>query len=91
MFVGGDLTAHFGEAELDLRDATVADRPARINTVAVFGGVEMVVSRVWNVRLDVLPVLGGASDDLVREPSDRDEIDLVVTRFATFGGESVSS
>ena len=89
-FEGADLTAMFGGAELDLRDATVEDRPAQINAVALFGGVDVVVPRDWNVQLDVLPVLGGASDDRPRRENEHDEVDLVVTGFAAFGGVTIT-
>jgi hypothetical protein len=89
-FTGADLTAIFGGTELDLRDATVAERPARINAVAMFGGVDIIVPRDWNVQLDVLPVLGGATDDRPRRETQHDDIDLVVTGFAAFGGVSVT-
>lgn len=108
-FTGAGLTAIFGGTELDLRDATVADPPAHVSAVALFGGVTVIVPRDWNVELDVLPILGGASDDRPRrerevdrgETSDgasgegrpasreRDELDLVVSGFAAFGGVSV--
>ncbi|SFR46241.1 Cell wall-active antibiotics response 4TMS YvqF [Halogeometricum rufum] len=89
-FVGADLTAVFGGAELDLRDAELTDRPARVNVLALFGGAEVVVPRDWNVKMDVLPILAGASDDRPRRESEHDEIDLVVTGFTAFGGVSVT-
>ncbi|MFC4544049.1 LiaF domain-containing protein [Halosolutus amylolyticus] len=89
-FTGADLTAVFGGTELDLRDADLAERPARVNAVAMFGGVDVVVPREWNVQLDVLPVLGGASDDRPRREDHHDGIDLVVTGFAAFGGVTVT-
>lgn len=89
-FEGADLTAVFGGAELDLRDAKVADRPARVNALALFGGVEVIVPRDWNVRMEVLPVLGGASDDRPRREERHESVDLEVTGFAAFGGVSVS-
>lgn len=91
-FEGADLTAIFGGTELDLRDATVAEGPARINAVALFGGVDVIVPREWNVQLDVLPILGGASDDRPRREADQrhEEIDLVVTGFAAFGGVTIT-
>ncbi|WP_440764464.1 LiaF transmembrane domain-containing protein [Natronorubrum sp. DTA7] len=89
-FAGADLTAIFGGTELDLRDTEIESRPARINAVALFGGVDIIVPRDWNVRMDVLPVLGGAADDRPRREGDHDELDLVVTGFAAFGGVSVS-
>ena len=89
-FVGADLTAVFGATELDLRDAAVVDRPARITAMALFGGAEIVVPRDWNVQMDVLPVFGGASDDRGRREETHESVDLVVTGFTAFGGVSVT-
>jgi len=88
-FEGGDVTAVFGGAELDLRDAEVVARPARLDVTALFGGVEVVVPRDWNVALDVLPILAGASDERPRREEEHDDVDLVVTGFAAFGGVSI--
>lgn len=89
-FHSADLTAIFGGVELDLRDAAIAERPARVNAVAMFGGAEVIVPRDWNVQLDVLPVLGGASDERPRRAEQHEELDLVLTGFAAFGGVSVT-
>ena len=89
-FASADLTALFGGVELDLRDAAIAEPPARINAVALFGGAEIVVPREWNVQLDVLPVLGGAADDRARSEGVHEAVDLVVTGFCAFGGVSVT-
>lgn len=40
---------------------------AEIGVLGLFGGVEVVVPRNWDVTIDVLPVFGGASDDRLRE------------------------
>lgn len=89
-FTGADLAAIFGGTELDLRDAEIGERPAVINAIALFGGVDVVVPREWNVQMDVLPVLGGASDERPRREEQHDEVDLIVTGFAAFGGVTVS-
>jgi hypothetical protein len=89
LFTGGDLTALFGGASLDLRDATLEDRPVHVSTTAMFGGVEVVVPREWNVQLDVLPIFGGATDDRLRAEQEHEDVDLVVTGFAAFGGVAV--
>lgn len=89
-FAGADLTALFGGAELDLRDAAVADPPAQVSATALFGGVDVVVPRDWNVRVDVIPVFGAAEDDRPRREEEGDEVDLVVTGFVAFGGISVT-
>lgn len=89
-FTGADLTAVFGGTEFDLRDAKVSDPPARINAVALFGGVEIIVPREWNVQMDVLPVLGAASDERPRRGEGNDETDLYVSGFAAFGAVEVT-
>jgi len=89
-FAGADLTAVFGGTELDLRDAEIGDRPARINAVALFGGVDIVVPREWNVRLDVIPILGGATDDRSRSADPNREVDIVVSGFVAFGGVTIT-
>lgn len=89
LFTGADLTAIFGGASLDLRDVTLEDRPVHVSTTALFGGVEIVAPREWNVQLDVLPIFGGASDDRLREERDHEDVDLVVTGFAAFGGVAI--
>ncbi|MFD1648066.1 LiaF transmembrane domain-containing protein [Haloarchaeobius litoreus] len=88
-FTGADLTALFGAAEIDLRDAEITDRPARINAVALFGAAEVIVPRDWNVQMDVLPVLGAAEDSRRRSETVNDEVDLVVGGFTAFGGIEV--
>lgn len=88
-FTGATLTALFGGAELDLREATVADPPAHVSAVALFGGVTIVVPRGWNVELDVLPILGGVSDDRPRRDADHETLDLVVSGFVAFGGITI--
>jgi hypothetical protein len=89
-FVGADVTALFGGSELDLRDATVADPPARVNATALFGGVDVIVPRDWRVEFDVLPLFGAAEDERPRREEEHDAVDLVVTGFTAFGGVSVS-
>lgn len=88
-FEGGDVTALFGGIELDLRDAGMRERPVVVSATALFGGVEIAVPREWNVKVDVLPVFGGASDERPRYPEEHRDVDLVVTGFAAFGGVGV--
>jgi hypothetical protein len=88
-FRDADVTVAFGGVELDLRDAAVADPPARVTTTVFFGGADVVVPRDWNVELDVFPLFGGAEDERPRRESEHAEVDLVVTGFAAFGGVSI--
>lgn len=93
-FTGGSATAVFGGVEVDLRDAEIADPPAVVTAIALFGGVELVVPEEWNVAVDALPLFGAVEDERRRPPADaerRDGPDLVVTGLVAFGGMSVSS
>lgn len=85
-FEGASLTALFGGVTLDLRDVDPTDQPIEVSVLAMFGGVDLVVPRNWNVDLDVLPVLGGASDERLRGDEVHDTVDLVVTGTVAFGG-----
>ncbi|MFB6105436.1 MAG: hypothetical protein ABEJ70_00545 [Halobacteriaceae archaeon] len=89
-FEGADLLAVFGGVELDLRDAEVAERPAHVTATALFGGVEVIAPREWNVRMEVFPIFGGAEDERARSERTHEEVDLVVSGFVAFGGVSVS-
>ncbi|MCB0117139.1 MAG: DUF5668 domain-containing protein [Caldilineaceae bacterium] len=90
-FHGGETTAIFGGIDLDLRNAAVIERPARINTFAMFGGVDIMVPATWKVRTDVLGIFGGSDDDRDEKPADQSDPDLIVTGFAMFGGVTVKS
>lgn len=89
-FAGGELTAIFGSSELDLRDSAIEDPPAQINTTVLFGDVSIIVPREWNVQMDVIPVLGDASDDRPRRESTHASVDLVVSGFVAFGDTTVT-
>lgn len=89
-FGGAELTAIFGGTELDLRDASVEDPPARIHVMAMFGGIEIAVPEEWNVQVDVLPIFGDAKDGRRRSPREHEHIDLVITGFVAFGDVSVT-
>ncbi len=87
-FTGAELISVFGDAILDLRDASVRTPPAIVETVSVFGDAELRVPNEWTVRLEVLTVFGDTVD---RRPAgketrkERDEPDLIVTGVSLFG------
>jgi hypothetical protein len=91
-FKGGEATAIFGGIDLDLRQAGVRSRPARINTFAMFGGVDVIVPIGWSVQTDVIGIFGGADDERTEKVTIQDEQpDVFVTGFALFGGITVKS
>jgi hypothetical protein len=60
-FTHANVSAVFGGATLDLRDAHI-DGEASVDALALFGGVDVVVPRGWRVSLDGTPILGGFED-----------------------------
>jgi hypothetical protein len=90
LFTGADLTALFGGTALDLRDATLEDRPVHVATTTLFGGTEVVVPREWNVQVDALPLFGASEDERPRTEREHEGVDVVVTGLVLFGGLSVT-
>lgn len=92
-FTGGELVAIFGDARLDLENASIQGSPAMVETMAVFGDVEIRAPDEWNVKLQTLNIFGDTTDR--RRESDKrnetDSPDLVVTGFSLFGDIEVRS
>lgn len=91
-FTGAELIAVFGGVDLDLRDVTIQNPPAAVESICLFGGTEIRVPADWNVRLDVLALFGDASDTRPRQPaegSNTEEPDLVITGITMFGSLEV--
>ncbi|MEE6211282.1 DUF5668 domain-containing protein [Salarchaeum sp. III] len=84
-FRGGDVVAIFGGPTIDLRDATVDDKPAVLEIVSVFGGAEIRVPEDWTVKTESVNIFGGLEDSR-RNPGTADEPDLVLTGVSVFGG-----
>ncbi len=57
-FRGGKADVVFGSAEIDLRAAGLAGGRATLVLSAVFGSIEVLVPRDWQVILEGTPVLG---------------------------------
>jgi hypothetical protein len=88
-FAHADVSAVFGGATLDLREAHI-DREATVEAMALFGGVDVLVPKDWRVELDGTPIFGGVEDKTEVDgelPSDAPELKVHAT--AIFGGVGV--
>ena len=91
-FRGGRLTTFLGGVSVDLRQAEIIDKPARIHVSAVLGGVEISVPQHWTVKKDVRPITGGVAERRIPVRPHDDNIspdnspDLVVTGSVLLGG-----
>jgi hypothetical protein len=91
-FEGGEVTAVFGGAEIDLRGAGMKKDEAIIDVNAVFGGVEIRTPETWEVVMSGTPIFGGYDDETaparetgVKRPR------LIIAGSAVFGGVSVKN
>lgn len=84
-FKGGKSVSIFGGSVLDLTKCDLAPGQQEMEFVTIFGGSKIIVPRDWNVKSEVVSILGGYSDkrnvDLVNE-----EKVLVIKGVAIFGG-----
>jgi hypothetical protein len=61
-FRHGEAEAFLGGVNLDLRDAMIEGDEARLDVIAIMGGVEIRVPQTWTVDSRVVPVLGGVEN-----------------------------
>jgi hypothetical protein len=89
-FRGGDLAAFMGGVTLDLRQAKMAPEGAVLDTFAFWGGIEVKVPESWQVRGEVIPLMGGF-EDKTRPKAGAVDGTLVIRGFAIMGGVEVSN
>ncbi len=87
-FDKGSISAWFGGAKLDLRDAQFADQ-ATLNVSLGFGGLEVWVPKHVRIVTKVTPVLGGVEDKTQQDPQATKT--LTITGSAMCGGVSVKN
>lgn len=87
-FRGGSVSAVFGGAEVDLRNAALAP-DAGLDVFVAFGGVEIRVPEGWQVSVRGLPLFGGIENATAKENLASDAPVLPVNATALFGGVEI--
>jgi hypothetical protein len=90
-FAHANVAAVMGGATLDLREAHV-EPGARVDALALFGGVDVIVPEGTRVNLHGLPIFGGYGDKTTGDgslPADAPMVDVTAT--AIFGGVEVKN
>jgi predicted membrane protein len=92
-FRGGKVTAIFGGSEIDLTKAKLAPGVSELEIACVFGGTTIIVPDSWNVKIDVVPVLGGFGDSRKLVPGRTVDTtrQLIIKGAVVFGGGEVKS
>lgn len=87
-FTGGTVTVLFGGAEIDLREAQIAEAGAEIRVFTAFGGTDILVPKGWEVVTSGMPIFGAFSNKT--SPGEA-KGKLVVKGTALFGGVGVKN
>ena len=88
-FRGGNVSATFGNAEIDLRAAAAVDGVAAVNASALFGRINLRVPPDWAVDVRSSATFGSIESKRA-EPSDP-RARLTVTGSCLFGGILITS
>lgn len=92
-FKGGKITAIFGGSEIDLTKARMAQGVYELELACVFGGTTIIVPDDWNVKIEVVPVLGGFADSRKLHPGRTIDMSrqLIIKGAIVFGGGEIKS
>jgi predicted membrane protein len=89
-FLGGDITAFMGGAEIDLTQADIQGTTV-MDITAIFGGVKIIVPSDWDVQSHATAVFGGVDDKRYAYPGLQTNKVLVLDGVAAFGGIEIKS
>jgi predicted membrane protein len=92
-FRGGKVTSIFGGSEIDLTQAKLAPGISQLEIACIFGGTTIIVPNDWNVKVEVVPVLGGFGDERKLYPGRSADTtrQLVIKGAVVFGGGEIKS
>jgi len=62
-FKGGKITAVMGGVELDLTNCYLSKEGCIIDLSVVMGGISLKISREWNIKSEIIPIMSGIEDE----------------------------
>ena len=88
-FSGADLNAIFGEIKCDLRNAKIG-KEVVINTLSVFGGINIYVPENTIVKIKSSSIFGGVDNKQKMEvKDDKNTITIYINAVCVFGGVEI--
>jgi predicted membrane protein len=90
-FKGGDVVCVFGGAEINLSQAEIKGHVV-MEVVNVFGGTKLIVPANWEIRSEMVAILGGIEDKRFQQENTTNGVDVLVIRGTSiFGGIEIKS
>ncbi|MBB6609858.1 hypothetical protein H7F15_02300 [Pontibacter sp. Tf4] len=90
-FKGGEVVSVFGGNELNFSQSDI-QHPVVLDTTQIFGGTSLIIPPHWEVRSEVVAILGGVSDKRMMLPGGYDPNKvLIIKGTALFGGLDIKS
>ncbi len=88
-FTGGTVSVTMGNANLDLRDATIMNRPATLDVSLTMGGLNLRVPSDWVVAMEMDVTMGETEDKRTRIGLTSDTPHLIITGSITMGNLAI--
>ena len=88
-FYDGSINVVMGNGTLDMRDATIVDKPATLEVSVVMGEVKVRVPTEWNVRIVNSSQMGDTKDTR-RSQNNSDDPDLIIRGSVTMGSLQIT-
>ena len=88
-FMGGKVTTIFGGSEINLMNSKLAEGNNILEIICLFGGTELIVPADWNIKMEVMHILGGSDDKGIRSSAIDPTRTLVIKGIVMFGGSEI--
>ncbi|MCF6271406.1 MAG: cell wall-active antibiotics response protein [Melioribacteraceae bacterium] len=87
-FKGGKITAILGSVDIDLHESNLAEGNNSLEITAIFGGIDIVVPKDWQVVVTVTSIFGGFDDKRILNANQVYESNkvLIIRGTVIFGG-----
>ncbi len=90
-YSGGEKTVVMGSAHIDLRNATLTQRPVTLNITVVMGEAKLRLPQDWAVRADNTTVAGETKDTRTHKPDAAGAPDLIITGTVLMGSLQIEN
>lgn len=92
-FLGGEIVAIMGGAEVNLSQADIVSPRVELELTQIFGGTKIIIPPHWKVSSDLVAVFGGIEDKrpFIPNVSITDEKHLIIKGTSIFGGIDIRS